>query len=947
MTRTAVKVTLGVRKAERFPISRQRKPGLPAHRPAGNNRLTRNEQDYYDAVLDAFAAIPNAAIDNQFIAPVTADVATPITESITEYQEYLGNLTLFQLDQSGTAIFNSIKRDVAAEWATLEKAETPSEFAAGLNFNRASPAAVSYASMSAANMVTDMVDTQITAVRNIVAAAYKDGLTRPQTTNRLIKLLNDMPAPRGTPAGLAGAANIFGDATRGLTNRYAMAVYHRCEKIMASNPTMTPKQLKTYANNYGRKLRASRARMIARTEMMRASNQGRLMGMIDAADRGLVNPVLAKKQWVTSRFDVCPICVPLNGVAVGIKESFGSPGQAPPAHPNCRCVIRMLPDPMTYGIPRSFGTGQPDQPLRFVRPPRPGLKLDELMPDPGDVAIAGPLVGQPGATQPTGVPDPVPDLPVSSVSEGAIDLAGKAYKEALEEGTETATDALIRHRAYDARPRVVALDELAELVDESPTGELRRQVGTGRRRNPVTDRLEEIPPNEIAEEFRQGKYFVGEGMHGRGTYVIEGTADDAVEYLSGRQATRGPHEIMEMTMDRDARVYEMPRKLQHKNRPFGDELHDRIGSEDAHDVLIALGYDAVRYPSNITVILNRSKVIVGRARNAQLDDIIPFPRKPVTAPPQRLATPSATEAAIEITDEVRAEGTALIKELREQARTSAQQQFDDVTGYLETLTDINMDAGGVLRRPPKVKWVRDPVLGRMRVEARTGQPPSGNWDWYWTIPEKQKVRMRRRGVFAEPGQKALGPDELTDKIMDRTAIQTEGEAIDLFLNLSQRRFTLASLKDGRGNLVKESIDNKMIPELEDSGFAWEILTGEIDDDVIAGVMKWATAATDDTVGELGRLLRRSQHGPNPWEMEINEYWTELYEVSQKRRAIQPLRVTDDFGPEYAAGDEAVIARFNELVPPNLIDDTSVIGTKEGIINLHLDIVEQATVEGYL
>ena len=82
-------------------------------------------------------------------------------------------------------------------------------------------------------------------------------------------------------------------------------------------------------------------------------------------------------------------------------------------------------------------------------------------------------------------------------------------------------------------------------------------------------------------------------------------------------------------------------------------------------------------------------------------------------------------------------------------------------------------------------------------------------------------------------------------------------------------------------------------------------------------------------------------------MEINEYWTELYEVSQKRRAIQPLRVTDDFGPEYAAGDEAVIARFDELVPPNLIDDTSVIGTKEGIINLHLDIVEQATVEGYL
>ena len=44
------------------------------------------------------------------------------------------------------------------------------------------------------------------------------------------------------------------------------------------------------------------------------------MGMIDAADQGLVNPTLARKQWVTSRFDVCPICVPLSGVTVGIKN---------------------------------------------------------------------------------------------------------------------------------------------------------------------------------------------------------------------------------------------------------------------------------------------------------------------------------------------------------------------------------------------------------------------------------------------------------------------------------------------------------------------------------------------------------------------------------------------------------------------------------------------------
>ena len=121
---------------------------------------------------------------------------------------------------------------------------------------------------------------------------------------------------------------------------------------------------------------------------------------------------------------------------------------------------------------------------------------------------------------------------------------------------------------------------------------------------------------------------------------------------------------------------------------------------------------------------------------------------------------------------------------------------------------------------------------------------------------------------------------------------------------------------------------------------------EIDDEVIVGVMEWANGTIAQTVDEIGSVLRTSRHGTNPWEMEINEYWTELYDVAQKRRAIQPLRVTDDFGPEYALEDRAIIERFDELVPPNLIDDASIINTKEGIINLHLDIVEQAAIEGF-
>jgi hypothetical protein len=945
VTRTAVLVTEGVRKAERFPVSLLRKAGQPARQPKQKNKLTRNERAYYEAVLEAFASIPYSAIENQFLAPITADVATPITDTLTEYQEYLGDLTLLQLDQSGTAIFNGIKTDVAAQWARLEKAVTPSQFATSLNFNRASPAAVTYASMSAANMVTDMVDTQIVAVRNLVTQAYKDGLSRPQTSSSLVKLLNKMPAPRGTPTGLAGAANIFGDATRGLTNRYAMAVYHRTEKIMSANPGTTPRQLKKQAEAYGKRLRGSRARMISRTEMMRASNQGRLQGMLQAADQGLINPVLAKKQWVTSSFDVCPICVPLNGQTVGLRETFGNRGQAPPAHPNCRCVIREVPDPLTYGTPRSVGTGMTGSPMQFVRPSKPGLKIQDLMAQPGVVGQPGALVGQPGAAPPIGdaptrLPAPVPEMPVASQNRGIAlvrqnehpdlsmrgPLGGKAdYEWKAEDFPDTMTGKELASGNFREWPDS---SSRADWIDNVKPDKLRQSKEMGLHQS-IQEQGIGYPID--VQTWADGRMSISSGAHRVAVAEDLGLTKVPVRYW-GKEYESVFGKFSNYSDDEIQRLKEL----------FPQRGHGKLGYGDFEPGEIPFG--GTLGPQGKEGFARAEAAL--RAREARLAALEAIDSGPIT-PAQPLLAPSTTEAVVEITEEVRAEGAALIKELRQQARTSAQREFDDVTGYLETLTDINMDVAGVLSRPPKVKWVRDPLLGRVRVDVKTGQPPAGNWDWWWDIPEKQKVRMRRRGVFAEPGKKALGPDELTDMIIERTAIEMEGEAMDLFLDLSQRRFTLASLKDGRGNLVKESIDTKMIPELEDSGFAWEILTGEIDDDVIAGVMKWATTAADDAVDELGRLLSNSRHGTNPWQMDINEYWTELHDVSVKRRAIQPLRTTDEFGAEYSVADQAVIDRFDELVPPNLVDDIAMINTAEGIENLHLDILEQAAIEGWL
>ena len=98
-----------------------------------------------------------------------------------------------------------------------------------------------------------------------------------------------------------------------------------------------------------------RAKMIVETEATRAFNKGKLM--VAAA-----STLTMRKRWITAGDErVCPICTQLGSVtyAAGQGESLSSdfthPGgsgpaeqfagqlyQQPPAHPNCRCKVRLV-----------------------------------------------------------------------------------------------------------------------------------------------------------------------------------------------------------------------------------------------------------------------------------------------------------------------------------------------------------------------------------------------------------------------------------------------------------------------------------------------------------------------------------------------------------------------------------------------------------------------------
>lgn len=79
----------------------------------------------------------------------------------------------------------------------------------------------------------------------------------------------------------------------------------------------------------------SRAASIALNEVSRALHQG----MLDTARAA---GGLLKEWWADP--GACEICNANTGEAIALEEAFASGDDAPPAHPNCRCSLKFIPE---------------------------------------------------------------------------------------------------------------------------------------------------------------------------------------------------------------------------------------------------------------------------------------------------------------------------------------------------------------------------------------------------------------------------------------------------------------------------------------------------------------------------------------------------------------------------------------------------------------------------
>ena len=384
-------------------VRKTRQPVAPSGRPTGSNRLTSLEQEIYDLVLTAFDRVPARAYETMLDDKTGWQYEAIFVGALMSVQEDIADVLHRQLVTAGQTEAIDLGKQLAAEFRALEKATnpTPSQLALGFRFDVNSKQALDWAKREAGQLITNMGAEQRKVIGQLINQSMTQGLTAQQTGTAVHRLLNDIIP--GTEYGKVTARTI-GANMNGLTARSEQAVWNRAQKTAQDladrgvTGTKAVEALKKDTDRYAEKLRKSRARTIARTEIIRAAEEGRQESWNQAIDKGLINKTTATKTWRAGPYDVCPICSRLHGTSVPVQGEWDNGLKTPPAHPNCRCSM-VLGSGITEP-PRRVGDGTTGNPFKLEFPQPPNANdFPPLPTGPGPVAPPAP-VPQPAPVAP-------------------------------------------------------------------------------------------------------------------------------------------------------------------------------------------------------------------------------------------------------------------------------------------------------------------------------------------------------------------------------------------------------------------------------------------------------------------------------------------------------------------------------------------------------------------
>lgn len=206
---------------------------------------------------------------------------------------------------------------IAAGKLDIRKAEP-------FGFNVTNPRVAQWILNHSGNLVRGVTEESKQAIRARVLEMFQRGLTPAEAAREIRQYI-----------GLTqGSAQSLWTFQQGLQSQLQL------EEI-------TARQLVDRVTRRRAELLAHRANVIARTEALTAANQGQMESWRQALEAGYIDPDQRREWLVTPDERLCAICAPVPGRGpVLLTEAFilgdGSTLMAPPAHPQCRCTMRLV-----------------------------------------------------------------------------------------------------------------------------------------------------------------------------------------------------------------------------------------------------------------------------------------------------------------------------------------------------------------------------------------------------------------------------------------------------------------------------------------------------------------------------------------------------------------------------------------------------------------------------
>lgn len=295
-----------------FVLKNRREPNNPLVPRA---TPTANERRVLQTYLNAFENVRGSTINRETFGLIMEQVAAgnPLSAaSLVPWGNFAQDLQPF-VDVTTSQVVTSANQSLA---------RLPSRLKVDFTFDLTDPRAIAWAQVRAGASIRGITEESRQAVARIIADGLRSKLDMEQMATRI-------------------------EAVVGLDQRQAKSLDRfygeTLEQLMdegASFNEATQEVRERAKPLYDRMIRY-RGLRIARTEMVTAANQGRVLSWFEIESQGLMPPD-SKRIWITALDErTCSVCAPKHRqtVAWDTDFDFGSPA----LHPHCRCSIELLP----------------------------------------------------------------------------------------------------------------------------------------------------------------------------------------------------------------------------------------------------------------------------------------------------------------------------------------------------------------------------------------------------------------------------------------------------------------------------------------------------------------------------------------------------------------------------------------------------------------------------